>query len=330
MGFSGRRARRLKHAGLWIALVWSVQASAFAQVPEPSDANKEKARLLMDRGVEREEARDFPAALTAYEEAHALVGLPMTGLATARIQVALGRLTEALELARTVKQMPKWAHETPAYDKARASAAALEQQLTKRIPAIIVQVEGAGGDAYTVEIDGRALDAQQASKPVQVNPGKHLVRVTGEDFEPAQQEPESSEGEILTISIVLKRLPGHLKKSKGWMSSPLVWSGFGVGAAGLIAGTVTGILSLNETSEIKKQCDGIRCPSSYRSKIDDANTLANVSNISFAIGGAGVVVGIVGILISGSPSPQSAGHGGKGPWIRPLIGLGSAGVAGTF
>lgn len=318
--------RRLGMNFLAAALLSALSLSAFAQTPEPSDANKEKARLLMDRGVEREEARDFSSALSAYEEAHALVGLPMTGLAVARVQVSRGHLVEALALAQTVKQMPKWAHETPAYDKARSSAASLEQQLLKRIPAIQVQVEGAGGDPYAIAIDGQPVDAKEAAQPKKVNPGKHVVRVSGADFETAEQEIESSEGEVLTIPIVLKRLSGGARKSQGWISSPMVWIGFGVGAAGVLAGTATGILSLNQTAEIKdKYCKQNQCDSSQRNTLQYANTLANVSNIAFAIGGAGVVVGVVGILISGGDK-----HNAAGPWVRPVAGLGSVGLIGVF
>lgn len=326
LGSSRQRARahRFWLAGIFGLAAWIAGAGAFAQPAEPSEANKERARLLMDRGVEREEARDYSAALSAYEEAHALVGLPMTGLSVARAQAALGRLVEALSLAQTVMQMPRWAHETPAYDKARTSAAALEQQLIKRIPAIVVQVEGAGGDSYTVTIDGRTIEQEEMGKPRRVDPGKHIISVAGEEFEDAQQEIEMAEGEVLTIPVVLKRLSGP-RKSKGWTSSPLVWSGFGVGAAGIIAGSVTGILSLNQTNDIKNVCNGNACPTTKRDDINEANTLANVSNISFAIGGAGVVVGVVGILIAGDRKPNKSER-----WIRPVIGLGSAGVAGVF
>ena len=79
-------------------------------------------------------------------------------------------------------------------------------------------------------------------------------------------------------------------------TSPLVYAGFGVGAAGLIAGAVTGALSIVKTSKLADECSAKKvCTGPAAGNIKTATTLANVSNASLAIGGASVVLGVVGL-----------------------------------
>ena len=60
------------------------------------------------------------------------------------------------------------------------------------------------------------------------------------------------------------------------------------------------------------------CPRSAEADFNEANTLANVSNVSFAIGGVGAIVGIVGWVVGGEDSatglmvgPTTIGWRGK-------------------
>jgi hypothetical protein len=283
----------------------------------------------MDQGVEHEEAKDYAAALKAFEAAHALVGLPMTGLAVARAQAGLGLLVEAMDSATKAKLLPVRPNETPAYAKARADADALAQKLAARIPSIQVKVEGPSAGAE-ISIDGDVVPADAAAQPRKVNPGKHVVSATAQGYEPASVEVDVVEGQVVPAVLTMTPVAAapSVAPTKPGGLSPLVFVGFGVGAAGLIAGSVTGALSLSKTSSIEGRCtDGI-CPSSTAADISSANTLANVSNISFALGAAGVAVGVVGIFLSGSSGEKTPASGGIR--IMPAIGPGSVGVIGVF
>jgi hypothetical protein len=67
--------------------------------------------------------------------------------------------------------------------------------------------------------------------------------------------------------------------------------------------------------------------------------MGTVSTISFIVGGVGVGVGVVALLLP-SREPTSASAGGKigasskmerqGPRVSPFVGVGSAGLVGTF
>ena len=93
-------------------------------------------------------------------------------------------------------------------------------------------------------------------------------------------------------------VPGDATSEGGL--SPLVWVGFGVGGAGLVLGAITGGVSISQTNTLKDSC-GTNVTSCTVNADDysTANTLANVSNVSFAVAGVGAVVGVIGLLMSG-------------------------------
>lgn len=321
----------------------SALAQGVSEEKQPSAADKETARSLMDVGVDREEAKDYPAALKAYQGAHALVKLPMTGVAVARVQAALGLLVEALDSAAEVKQMPRHASEGPAYAKARADAEALTERVLARTPSLQVSVSGPDGeirDGVEVSIDDVSLPSAAALLPRKVNPGNHKVAVVAPGFKRATREVDVPEGGVFPVLIPLKRDtgsggdpgpgpgPSPGPTTKGGLS-PLVFVGFGVGAAGIIAGAVSGGISIGKTSEIEPDCDDGHCLPSRRDDISSATTMANISNVTFAIGAAGVVTGVVGLFL-----PRGGREDGvvKAGALRlvPVVGPSGAGVIGTF
>jgi len=96
---------------------------------------------------------------------------------------------------------------------------------------------------------------------------------------------------------------GPVTRQKARSSTPaLVYLGFGVGAAGALVGTATGIVSLSKASSAKDQCEETSCWPEARSDADSAKRYATVSNISFGVGLAGVAIGLIGWLSSSADS----------------------------
>lgn len=329
-----------------VAAPGHAQPAAEAQpaLRQPSVADKETARSLMDEGVDREEVKDYAAALKAYEGAHALVGLPMTGVAVARMQAQVGLLLEALDRAVEVKLMPKKPGESAAYARARKEAAALADALPARIPAVQVLVSGAPEPAV-IEIDGAVLPAAAADLPRKLNPGRHVITASAPGFEKVSVEVEVSEGATLAVRLALKPVEADRKKAggekviepvkpEGRSISPLVYIGFGVGAAGIVAGTIAGIDSLSRTSNIQETLNG-NCSGDCRRTTDDeiarANTTANISNISFAVGLVGVATGVVGLVLSGDSDEDSKTPSARSAFrVRPTVMPGGIALTGTF
>jgi hypothetical protein len=68
------------------------------------------------------------------------------------------------------------------------------------------------------------------------------------------------------------------------------------------------------------------CNSTAQSDIDTMNTSATVSTVGFAVGGAGLAVGLIVLLTSKSPATAEVRTGS----VTPLVGPGSVGLQGSF
>ena len=88
---------------------------------------------------------------------------------------------------------------------------------------------------------------------------------------------------------------------------PLSFAGFGLAAAGAIAGAVTGILSLDKVSEAETLCGGrLACSPETRDIVDEAEVLAHVSTASFAVAGLGAVIGVTFLALELSDDEEVA------------------------
>jgi len=133
-------------------------------------------------------------------------------------------------------------------------------------------------------------------------------------------------------------------------SKVMIFGGFGLAAVGAIAGTVTGIMSMSKTSSIKSSSGcassggNVTCGPPEYDDISSAKTLATISTISFIAGGVGAAVGVIGLFVGGgssgepsattpaqSPDPPASDQSSRlRVHVTPWIGLGSAGVSGSF
>jgi hypothetical protein len=241
------RASRLRRAiavlAAVAACVFALEATAAPPVA-PSPADKETARTLMDEGDDRMEARDPAAALTAYQRADAIMHLPMTGVAVARAQEALGHLREARDAALAVAGTPAQPGEAPAYARARAEAQAIADRVAQRIP----PPQGVPA--------GTALPPPPPLAPVAVpaapaGPRATPLVVVGFGVGGAGLVVGAVTGALsLSKTSQLGAMCGANKQQcpAGSLSAPRTLAnvsnvGFGVGAAGVVAGVVGLVLS---------------------------------------------------------------------------------------
>jgi hypothetical protein len=74
-------------------------------------------------------------------------------------------------------------------------------------------------------------------------------------------------------------------------------AGFGFGAAGLVAGSVTGGLALAKSAELETACiDGV-CPPARAGDVDDMAALGDAATATFVVAGVGLAAG-VGALVA--------------------------------
>ncbi|MEO7327348.1 MAG: hypothetical protein ABI193_02135, partial [Minicystis sp.] len=209
------------------------------------------------------------------------------------------------------------------------------------IPSLLVTVSPSPA-GVVVSVDDAPVPPQALALPRKVNPGKHVVVARASGFADARVEVSVAERAALPVAITLVPQTAPLRPvakattdpprekapdaapARGL--SPLVYIGFGVGGAGLIAGAITGGLSLSKTAKLANDCDAAkRCTpgSTGADELASATTLANVSNVSLGVGVAGALTGVLGIFLSRRDR-------GAEPAIKPLVGPTSLGVMGVF
>jgi hypothetical protein len=90
-------------------------------------------------------------------------------------------------------------------------------------------------------------------------------------------------------------------------------------------GTVFGVLAMGAKSTLDGECGPTKKACTKQGDIDALNTDAIVSDIGFGVGVVGLAIGTV-MLVTHKSSDTGRAHKGIVPWI----GLGSAGLRGTF
>jgi hypothetical protein len=338
-----RTARVARHTIGLLAFTASTLPSLAAHA-DPTAADRESARGLMLQGDKKFAGKDYAGALKAYQAAHATMSVPSTGAALARAQVASGLLVEARDTAISVTRLPAKPHEPAPFVKARAEAAKLVDSLEARIPTVQISVEGpSSGSTVDLSIDDQSLPPESLELGRKTNPGKHTLHAASRGFADATAEVTLAEGETVTVKLSLVRIPEKPslrppvstsvatfdKASAPQKShrSPLVFIGFGLGAAGVATGAVAGVLELTRVSNVKKTyCNGgTECQSGFETPTKNAKMLATVATVGFSAGAVGIGLGIIGLATS-----KSSTTGANDFYWSPVVGVGSVGVSGGF
>lgn len=313
---------------------------------EPSPADRETARDLMKEGDKKFAAKDPAGAMRAYEEAHKLVNVPTTGRELARAQEALGLFVEARDTCSLVTKMPKTPGEPAPFTTARTECADVAQALAPKIGTLRIVIEGVSAELKPeITIDGVPIPGG-TNVSRRVNPGRHMVKAAAPGYGESRAETTLSEGGMLDVKLTLTPdgkapkpavvKPGDPKRdpaaeppadtAQPRVISPLVFVGFGLGGAGLIAGGVTGLLAITKASSAKDQCVGNVCPPAAKSDIDGSKSMGTISTIGFGVGLVGVAIGFVGIALSKPAGTATATQ----TRVVPVVGPSSLGLAGTF
>lgn len=328
---------------LRVVLFLAATFSSAVAVASPTAQDRERARGFMDLGDEKAAAGDLEGALKAYEAADGIMSVPTTGLEVGRALEKLGRLIEARDAFVKVARFPRESRESPVFTTARAKAEELAAALGARIPQLTVRITGLpSGVEAEVVLDENPLSKELLGLPMKVNPGKVRVRATAPGFLPLEREETLAERETKEVELAFQpdpnagaAKPAHAdarvpsaSRTRAAPSRTLMWVAFGAGAAGVVTGGVTGLLSLSKTDAAKEHCDGNHCPEAVEKDIETATTLAHVSNVGFAVGVLGAGIGVWQLLSTSDDRKQSAGASGFRAEAR--VGIGSIGVAGAF
>ncbi len=171
--------------------------------------------------------------------------------------------------------------------------------------------------AAEVLVDGKP--AGPAPLKMRIDRGSHVVAVRARGHVAESRTVTVEPGVQADLAFSLERAPSY----------GLAYFGFGVGGAGVAAGTAMGILALSTFSKAKAQCDNVakECGPAGQGDLSSARSWATASTIGFAVGVAGVSLGVYGLVTARPGKVRKAGSTSYA--VVPIAPAGAV-LVGTF
>jgi len=321
---------------------------------DASAAETAAARSLAVEGLKLAQAGDCTAALPKLERAEKLYHATVVASRLGECYVNVGRLVEGTEILRKLLREPQPADATPALSKALDRAQRALDAAKPRIAGLTVKV--AAVQDMSVKLDGVVVPSALVDTEIPTDPGEHSIEVSAPGFLKSSTHIKVAEAEKKSVTLTLTRDPNAavvvappsdaaahqanptsptnpapqpaLPGERGALLPPptnhtAAYVSLGVGAAGVVAGGVLGMLTLKQHKTLQGQCPNDVCPPDKQADLQSAKTLGNFSTIAFGIGGAGLALGTVLLFTGGS---STSDHAQLAPRAR-FAGIASARVA---
>ncbi len=313
-------------------------STASGQTPE----EREGARTAANEGREAFEAGDYEQAIARFERANELIRAPTHTLYLARSHEKLGLLVLARELYREIEREQLAPDAPPPFLQAQQDARDELAALEKRIPRITVEVHGPGEEGAKVTMNDDVVPLELVGIARPVDPGTYRFRATSRDGNARPVSVTLKEGENKTVTLELRSLNEPADPEPAVPVTPETSGMHGMTIGG-IASLGAGAIALGLGAYFSKQkgdrksdadtlfnaCNPRVCTNEERIRIDDmdgeAASNGNKATAGFIAGGVLVAGGVTLLLLA--PSSQDTSSASS---LRPWVGIGSAGLSGTF
>jgi hypothetical protein len=284
--------------------------------------------------------------LDRFTRANQLVRAPTLLRDLARAQVGLGHLVDAHETYNTIVREGV-SDEAPApWLKAVEDAKTELSALSPRLAWMIISVSGPAHPRVT--LDGAPIPESSLGIKRAADPGRHELRALAAGYYTAKKSIFVKEGETVNIAFDLEDAPPDAapkrEEEAGTVSvatvedaawrKPLAIGAFVLGGAGIAVGSVAGLIAMDKHDKLATECADGTCGPEQKQERSDYYKYANISTIGFVAGGVATAAGVVlllvrpQVLVKQETPPADAPKTGFN-W-SPFVGVGSAGVEGTF
>ncbi|HVY29221.1 MAG TPA: hypothetical protein VHB79_21830 [Polyangiaceae bacterium] len=349
-----------------------ISAHALAQ----TDEQRAGARTLATEGAQAFNEGRFKDAVDLFSKAESLVHAPPHLLFMARAHAKLGQFVKAREAYLKIVKEQLAPNAPQAFRDAQSAAEEERKQVEPHIGKLKVAVEGAdGAKDLSVAIDGQPFSTVLLGVPQPMDPGDHTVTATATGFKAAPATvslKDAGSGSVVvkmevdnsvpppSAAPAAAAAPGALTVSTAPNGAPpsdsgasgnsslrtASYVGFGVGAVGIVLGTVFVMKSAsnrkdadNATAELEKVGSTTGGPCSVaamtcRGDIDSAQKVTDADDkarsaktlgiVSYIVGGVGVAAGVTLFVLSNKKSDAQAAY------VAPYVGIGAVGVRGAF
>jgi hypothetical protein len=188
--------------------------------------------------------------------------------------------------------------------------------VNERIPSVVVRLQDADGNDITDvagSLDGNPITFD--GRPIVLDPGQHVAKLTTADGRKAEQKflvAEREQSRLINVRLpAVQREPVTASASttpegKGFSPPTGAWILGGVGVVGLASFTYFGLKAKGDLNDLKGSCS----PNCTSDQTSSGRNAATVADVSLAIGSAALIGAVVWTLLAPSQSEkQSASLG---------------------
>lgn len=258
----------------------------------------ERAEVLFERGVEAFLAGKFEQGCPLLEQSYVIDPLPGVLFTLAECQFGWGKAkTAADNYGKFLDAIGRLPPAEASKHAERAAVAIRKRAVAARsIASVRITVSGTWVAGTRLTLDHKDVTLV-VGKLVELDPGPHQVVLAqpghARVVRSVQLGPAQSEAVAFTLSAeappaATNAQPAQEAPRAGAPTAAYVLGG--VGALGVVVGTVTGLMAQSKKSTINDNCPGRVCNAEGRDAVDSGQRFATISTISFGVG-IGALVG---------------------------------------
>lgn len=299
----------------WLGVAGALAVSAWPSVALADDGGT--AQALFDKAVADLEQGNVKAACPAFAESQRIDPRPGTLFALADCEVALGRLASALgHYHEYLGWVSRLSEDSQQRHAERVTLAKTQvEALEPKVPKLALALSPSAPSGTVVERDGVPLQGAALGVALPIDPGEHVIVTHAPGLAEERITITLAAGESKRLEVPVKPAPvapppaspaveptsrpaTERPNDDGASQRTLGYVAGGVGIAGVLVGSITGLLVLDRKATVNDECkpDPNSCTKEGVEAADSGQSLATVSTIAFAVGVAGVATGVTLIL----------------------------------
>lgn len=210
------------------------------------------------------------------------------------------------------------------------------EEVRAALPTVIVTAKDRAGrdlsDARVI-VDGEVMADGLDGRPLEIDPGPRRIVVARDGMVPVARDVVIAEGEKRRrLDVVLDAqkvtaspasaapppTPPEPRDEEGPSGAMIAsYTLSALGTAALVAGAITGGLSIQRATDLRYLCGGTACPPEYQPAYDEGLALAHASTACFSLSAAAFVGAITAWALDE-------------PAVVPLVTPGALGMRGRF
>lgn len=276
-----------------------------------SPSDPAMARQLLKEGYDLAQSGKCPSALRVFQRSIDLDPQPKTYLNLARCDEDVGRYGDALKHWVLARDLARDQQLRSVMSEAETRLASLEE----RMPYVTLRVGTTPANELVLRRDGTKLPVEAIGRPLPLDPGKHLIVVESQGHldrtislnlverdhlnivvEPGELLPKPAPAAVASTPKPLEVVRGPIAPATSSTSTVLLWSGLGITAVGVVAGTITGVMTLSK-SGLADQCPNQQCPEDVQAEVERARVTGTISTVAFATAGVGLAAAGLGLYL---------------------------------